>query len=65
MSEHANLRQEGLSNIAGDSMILSASESPKDSPFRLDDIICGSASNGQMRKQYSREKIDRLFNTVS
>jgi hypothetical protein len=65
MSEHANLRQEGLSDIAGDSTILSANESPIDSPFRLDAIICDSTSNGQLRKQYSREKIDRLFNTVS
>jgi hypothetical protein len=65
MSEHANLRQEGLSDIAGDSTILSANESPIDSPFRLDAIICDSTSNGQLRKQYAREKIDRLFNTVS
>jgi hypothetical protein len=32
--------QEAVSDLAGDSMMLSASESPTDNPFRLDAIIC-------------------------
>jgi hypothetical protein len=32
--------QETVSDLAGDSMMLSASESPTDNPFRLDAIIC-------------------------
>lgn len=50
-SEPTNLTQEGLSDLAGDSMILSASESPTDNPFRLDAIICISTANGQLMKQ--------------
>jgi hypothetical protein len=65
MSEHANLRQEELSDITGDSILLSASESPIDKPFRLDTIICGRTSNGQLRKQMFKGKDRQMFNTVS
>lgn len=34
-----DLKQEALSNLVGDSMILSTSESPTDNPFSLDAII--------------------------
>ena len=65
-SERANLTQEGLSDLAGDSMILSGSESPTESPFRLDAIICSSTPNGQLiyRAIIFRGGIDRSFNTV-
>ena len=38
--EHTNLKLEAVSDLAGDTMMLSESESPTDSPFRLDAIIC-------------------------
>jgi hypothetical protein len=38
--EYTNLKLEAVSDLAGDSMMLSGSESPTDNPFRLDAIIC-------------------------
>lgn len=56
-SEHTNLTQEELSDLAGDSMMLSARESPTESPFRLDAIICTSTANGELiKQQYSGGK---------